>query len=77
MTKDELIVKLKEILEIDDQEFTMDTNLKETEGYDSLFVLSMIALIDKEFKKAVSADQVVNITTIQSLVDLIGTENFN
>ena len=77
MTKNELIDKLKEILEIEDQELTLETNLKETEGYDSLFVLSLIALIDKEFKKSVSADQVVNIITIQNLVDLIGPENFN
>jgi len=76
-TKD-FINELKEALEIEDedQEITLETNLKDLEEYDSLSVLSIIAMIDKNFGKQISLIDFIKITTIKSLVDLIGEEYF-
>jgi len=76
-TKD-FIRELKEALEIEDedQEITLETNLKELEEYDSLSVLSIIAMIDKNFNKQISSSDFVKITTIKSLMDLIGKDCF-
>jgi len=76
-TKD-FIKELKEALEIEDedQEITLETDLKELEEYDSLSVLSIIAMIDKNFGKQIPSVDFIKITTIKSLMDLIGKDNF-
>ena len=76
MTNSEFIVKLKESLETDDN-ISLQTNLNNLAYYDSLSILSLIVLIDENFNKKLSADQFKSITTVQSLVDLIGKENIS
>ena len=78
MKTEDFIRELKEALEIEDenQEITLKTNLKEVEEYDSLSVLSIIAMIDKNFGKQISSIDFIKITTILSLIDLIGKEYF-
>ena len=75
---EDFINELKDALEIEDenQEITLKTNLKELEEYDSLSVLSIIAMIDKNFGKQISSVDFIKITTIKSLIDLIGKEYF-
>lgn len=76
-TKD-FINELKDALEVEDEdlEIALETNLKELEEYDSLSVLSIIAMIDKNFGKQISSIDFIKITTIKSLIDLIGKEYF-
>jgi len=76
-TKD-FINELEEALEIEneDQEITLETNLKDLEEYDSLSVLSIIAMVDKNFGKQIPSSDFIKITTIKSLIDLIGKEYF-
>ena len=78
MKAEVFINELKEALEIEDedQEITLETNLKELEEYDSLSVLSIIAMIDKNFGKQMSSADFVKITTVSSLMELIGKEHF-
>jgi len=78
MKTEDFIKELKEALEIEDedQEITLETNLKELEEYDSLSVLSIIAMIDKNFGKQIPSIDFIKITTIKSLIDLIGKEHF-
>ena len=75
---EDFINELKDALEIEDedQEITLETNLKELEEYDSLSVLSIIAMIDKNFGKQISSSDFIKITTIKSLIDLIGKDCF-
>jgi len=75
---DDFINELKEALEIEDeeQEITLETNLKELEEYDSLSVLSIIAMIDKNFGKQLSAQQFADINTVRNLIEKIGVEHF-
>ena len=78
MKTEDFINELKEALEIEDedQEITLETNLKELEEYDSLSVLSIIAMIDKNFGKQIPSSGFVKVTTVSSLMDLIGKEYF-
>ena len=78
MKTEDFIKELKEALEIEDedQEITLGTNLKELEEYDSLSVLSIIAMIDKNFGKQIPSIDFIKITTIKSLMDLIGKKYF-
>lgn len=76
MRKSELIDQLKETLEIEDREFTAETNLKDLEEFDSLAAMYLIAMVDENFGKELSADEIRSITTVSSLIDIIGEENF-
>jgi len=78
MKKKEFIDELKDALEIEDedQEITLDTNLKDLEEYDSLSVLSIIAMVDKNFGKQIPSSDFLKITTVSSLMELIGKEHF-
>ena len=78
MKTEDFINELKEALEIEDedQEITLETNLKELEEYDSLSVLSIIAMIDKNFDKQIPSADFIKITTVSSLMELIGKEHF-
>ena len=76
MKIDDFLNELKETLEIEDVELNEETNLKELEEYDSLSVLSIIAMIDENFGKRISGQDFQSITTVGSLMELIGMENF-
>jgi len=78
MKTEDFINELKDALEIEDedQKITLEINLKELEEYDSLSVLSIIAMIDKNFGKQISSSDFIKITTIKSLIDLIGKDCF-
>ena len=78
MKTEDFINELKDALEIEDkdQEITLETNFKELEEYDSLSVLSIIAIIDKNFSKKIPSLNFIKIITIKSLIDLIGKEHF-
>jgi len=78
MKTEDFINELKEALEIEDedQEITLETYLKDLEEYDSLSVLSIIAMIDNNFAKQISSSDFVKVTTVSSLMGLIGRECF-
>jgi len=67
--------ELQEMLEVE-QTITESTNLVALEEYDSLAVMSLIAIIDSKFKTKLSAPQLASITTVASLIDLIGRQRF-
>ena len=78
MKKKEFIDELKDTLEIEDgdQEINLETDLRYLEEYDSLSVLAIIAMIDKDFGKQISSADFAKVTTVSSLMDLIGKEYF-
>ena len=78
MKKKEFIDELKDALEIEDEnkEITLETDLRYVEEYDSLSVLAIIAMIDKNFSKQIPSSDFSKVTTISSLLELIGKEYF-
>lgn len=76
MKYQKFIELIKDALEIKDQP-SLKTNLNDLLEYDSLAVLSLIALIDESFGGSLTAEQFKSVTTIESLTELIGKDNFN
>ena len=70
--------ELKNALEIkdEDKEITLETDLRDLEEYDSLSLLAIIAMIDKNFGKQIPSSDFAKVTTVKSLMDLIGKGHF-
>ena len=76
MKTDQFFEELKETLELEDVELNESTNLIDLDEYDSLSVLSIIAMIDENFDKKLSGKDFQSITTVKSLMKLIGDDKF-
>ena len=77
MEKSQFIEKLKEALEIDSsEEITERTDLRDLAEYDSLGVLTIIVMVDENFGKKLSGSDFEKVTTVSSLMRLVGKENF-
>jgi acyl carrier protein len=76
MKTNEFILGLAEELEI---ETILDntTNLKDLEEWDSMAAMLLIGYVSNEFGVTLNADDLKNITTVDSLIERIGVEKFN
>ena len=76
MKKDDFIRGLQEELEI---ETTLETttNLKDLEEWDSMAAMLLIGYVSNEFAVTLNADSIKNITTVESLIEMIGLDKFN
>lgn len=77
MQTKEFIDKLKEALDVSKHQVDENTVLRSIEGYDSMSVMAIIALVDELFSKRLLAKQLADLTTVKSLMDLIGSEHFS
>ena len=73
-TKD-FINELIDVLELEEDDL-VDENSMLKEHYSSLGILSIIALCDEQFSKELSSDELMSITTVKSLMELIGIKHF-
>jgi acyl carrier protein len=76
MNKNEFILGLAEELEI---ETTLEntTNLKDLDEWDSMAAMVLIGYVSNEFGVTLNADDLKDITTVDSLIERIGLEKFN
>ena len=77
MEKSTFFSLLKESLEFEDIDFQENTNLKNIDGFDSMAIMTLIAFADEHFNKKLSAKKLASVTTIRSLMEIIGLENFS
>ena len=63
-------------LEIGGENLSVETNIQDLDEWDSLTALVLIALVSKEFGVILDADDILNLTTIQSLIEKIGKDKF-
>ena len=70
MTKDTFIDKMADILDAED-EISLDTNLSDLEEWDSLSIVSCIAMANAACDKKVEVKRVREAVTIQDLYDLL------
>ena len=77
MKTQEFIEKLKEALEFDEVDLNTETNLKSIENYDSMSIMTIIAFVDEHFSTKLTAQQLASISTVRSLIDLIGQGHFS
>jgi acyl carrier protein len=79
MKKEEFFKSLQDVLEIDEAiALTESTDLKNTKHFefDSIAIMTLVAFIHDKFKRKFTAVQINNITTVKSLMELIGPEHF-
>jgi acyl carrier protein len=77
MTRTDFLRELAGSLEIAEGRLDETTVLTALDEYDSLSVLAIIALIDESFGISLTGPQLTQITTVGSLMDLIGRERFD
>lgn len=77
MKKTKFLQLLRDTLESEDIELIEDTNLTDLDEYDSLAILNLIAFVDKHFQMQLSKNQLRSISTVKSLMDIIGLERFS
>lgn len=75
MKTERFLELLVEELELEN-ELTLDSNLKELEEWDSMTAMLLIGVVSNEFGKNLTAEDIKELTTVQSLVDKIGSQHF-
>ena len=76
MKREKFIRELIDYCEFEQQEISYDTLLKSIEGYDSLAIMAVIAFAHEKFKRKLSAKQLQELTDVNSLIELIGEDQF-
>ena len=72
MTQEEKIALLEDMLELDKGSLNPETALAEIDEYDSMAKLSLIVLMDDEFSKKLTGEQIREFKTIQDILDFMG-----
>lgn len=72
MTQEEKIALLEDMLELDGGSLKPETVLESIEEYDSMAKLSLIVLMDDEFSKKLTGEQIREFKTIQDILDFMG-----
>ena len=72
-SKNEFLIKMSEALEIDEGILTFETDLSEL-NWDSVAVISAIAIIDECFGVVISGEKIFYCQNINDIVDLAAKE---
>lgn len=72
MTKEEKIALLEDMLELESAALTAETELSSIDEYDSMAKLSLIVLMDDEFSKKLTGEQISAFKTVQDILDFMG-----
>jgi len=70
MTKADFITLLEELIEAESNTLKGDELLEEVEGWDSLAIVNLIALVDEDFGIILPAKEIQERETINDLFDL-------
>ena len=71
METKEKLAMLEEMFELEDGTLKEDTLLNDIEEWDSMSKLSLIVLIDDEFGKKVSGEQIKSLVSIKDILNLM------
>jgi acyl carrier protein len=72
MTEKEKIAMLEEMMELDEGTLTPETILADLEEWDSIAVISFIALMDDEFEKTIKGSQIREFRTVADALAVMG-----
>jgi len=72
VTEKEKLAMLEELFEMDEGSLSAEMVLDELEQWDSMAKLSLIVLMDDEFGKELSGDQIKKFVKIQDVLDFMG-----
>ena len=71
MTDEEKIQLIAETMDLDVGEITPETKLADLDSWDSVALLSFIAMIDEKFNKAIKGAEIRSFVTIQDAMDVM------
>ncbi|MED4888204.1 acyl carrier protein [Lysinibacillus sp. FSL R7-0073] len=72
MTELEKLSMLEEMLEVDEGSLTPETILVDLEEWDSIAIISFIALLDDEFEKAIKGSEIKEFKTVADALVTMG-----
>ena len=72
MKLEEKIALLEDMLELDGGTLKPETVLADIDEYDSMAKLSLIVLMDDEFGKKLTGEQIREFNTVQDILDFMG-----
>ncbi len=72
MTKADFLRELDEMLELAPGTLSGDEALADVEGWDSLAVISFIALVDEKLNLVVEGEKLARAKTVADLLDIAG-----
>lgn len=72
MTTEEKLHLLEDVFELDENTLTPETVLNDLEEYDSMSKLSIIVMMDDEFDKKLTGEQIRHFETVQDILDFMG-----
>lgn len=72
MTNQEKMEKLEEILELEAGSLAEETVLETLNEWDSMAALSLIVLMDEDYGKKLTGQQIREFTTIQDILNEMG-----
>lgn len=75
MTTKEKLAALEEIMELDEDTLTPETQLKDIEEWDSLSALSFVVLLGDEFDRKISGREIRDFETIQDMLNVMEPES--
>ncbi len=70
----EKLALLEDMLDIEEGSLNAEMELDDVEGWDSMAKLSLIVLLDDEFDRTITADQVRDLRTVQDILALMEQE---
>lgn len=71
MTEQEKVALLEDIMYLDKGTLTLDTELKNCDEWDSVAILSFIALMDEKFGKTVAGAEIRRFITVRDAVSIM------
>ena len=71
MTKTEFLALMEDLIEVDPGTLARVESLGELEGWDSLAVISMIAMVDEHFGVELAGERIAQCRTVGDLVGLV------
>lgn len=71
MTNEEKIALLEDMLELDANTLTPETELSSVDEYDSMAKLSLIVLMDEECGKKLTGEQIRQFVTVKDILDFM------
>lgn len=71
MTLEEKLALIAETLDTDKANIKPEVELKTLDEWDSMGVISTIAMLDKKYNKVLNAEQIDQLKTVQDILDLM------
>ena len=69
MTIEEKLDLITETLDVERGKIKPETKLCTLDEWDSMGIISTITMLDRKFKKVLSAEQIENLSTVQDIID--------